>query len=337
MGDIIEPVELEIIETSSSDKPDDVFICWASPEERCKGTILKLSPNYKARKIFILKYTNHESEKREKNLHEIKDKLKNHGEIEEFLIYEDAPLPIMRELVKEIENSLTDYKHFTITIDISTPIKWHLLILLKLLDLRSLLDNTRILYTEPKDYSIELFQPLSFGIREIFPIPLFHNYYDFSKNDLLVLILGYEGSRAMALYENIDPVETLLLIADPPYRPEWRGRTEEMNREIINTVGESKIKYIDSRNPILIAKQLFEILSDEKYTQYNHIISPLGTKPQALGLYIYLTSNPQNIILLYGAPLRHNNLFYSYGIGRTWKLPFKKIYGDRNGDQKYKL
>ena len=106
-------------------------------------------------------------------------KLKNHGEIEGFLIYEDTPLPIMKEIVKEIENSLTDYKCFTITIDISTPIKWHLLILLKLLDLRNLLDNTRILYTEPKDYSTELFQPLSFGIKEIFPIPLFHNNYDF--------------------------------------------------------------------------------------------------------------------------------------------------------------
>ena len=35
-------------------------------------------------------------------------------------------------------------------------------------------------------------------------------------------------------------------------------------------------------------------------------------------------TNPQNTILIYGAPLRHNELFYSHGIGRSWALPFYK-------------
>lgn len=325
MRNIPEPIELKTVETCEVNKPDKLYICWGSPEVRCKGSIMKLSPDYKSENIFILRYTDHESEKRERNIKDMKDRLEKVGKIKEITIDEDIPLPIIKEIAQEIENSVKDSKHPRITIDVSTPIKWHLLILLKLLDLRDLLDKIRFLYTEPEDYCTNLFQPLSFGIKEIFPIPMYHGNYDFSNEDLLVLILGYEGSRAMALYENIDPTETLLLIADPPYHPEWKGRTEKMNKEIINIVGESKIEYIHSRNPFSVATKLYEILSDRKYSEYNHIISPLGTKPQILGLYLYLATNPMNTILLYGVPLRHNELFYSHGIGRTWALPFKKL------------
>lgn len=326
MGSTIsEPIKLKMVGTQILNEPDKLFICWGSPEERCKGSIMKLSPDYKSENIFILRYTNHESEKREKNIKYIKDRLEKAGKIEEITIDEDIPLPIIKEIAQEIESLVKDAKHPRITMDISTAIKWHLLVLLKILDLRDLLDKIRFLYTEPKDYHTNLFQPLSFGIKEVFPIPHYYGNYDFSKEDLLVLILGYEGSRAMALYENVDPTETLLLIADPPYHSAWERRTEDMNKEIINIVGSSKIKYIHSRNPVLVATQLYEILSDEKYLEYNHIISPLGTKPQTLGLYLYFATNPVDTILLYGAPLRHNELFYSHGIGRTWELPFRKI------------
>lgn len=172
---------------------------------------------------------------------------------------------------------------------------------------------------------IDLFQPLSFGIRQIFPIPTYSGNYDFSKDSLLILLLGYEGSRALALFDDMDPAECLLLIPKPAYNKEWEGRTEEMNKGIINIVGRSKIEYIHSRNPVKVAQQVYKILSKPKYSRYNHIISPLGTKPQTLGLYLYLSTNPLNTVLIYGAPLRHNELFYSRGIGRSWVLPFNKI------------
>ena len=319
------PIELTEIKTWEKNQPDNFFICWGSPERRCKGTILKLHPNYEAEHVIIWRYSNHESKKRQENIREMKSRLKNVGEIEEILIDENKPLPILKETCQKIESLLKHDTQPRITLDITTPIKWHLLIFLKFLDLRNLINNVRFLYTEPEDYITDLFQSLSFGIREIFPVPTYYGDYDFSKEDLLVLILGYEGSRAMALYEDIDPAECLLLIADPPYRKEWKGRTEEMNKEIINITGTSKIKYIHSRNPLKVALQLLRILSGEEYTEYNHIICPLGTKPQTLGLYSYLSISPSDTILVYGAPLRRNELFYSSGIGRSWKLPFEKL------------
>lgn len=315
-----EPIELERIEIPISRKADDIFVCSGSPEERCLGTIRKLSHNYRAKNVFILIYSDHESKKREKHLKEIRGRLKPVGEIKEYYIDEDKPILKLNMIVEDIARKSIKSQ---ITIDMSTIIKWHLLFFLKALEIKGLLKRVRFLYTEPEEYITELFQPLSFGIREIFPIPTFYGKYDFSKESLLVLLLGYEGDRAVALLEDVDPEDCILLIPRPPYHPEWEGRTEEMNKEIINMVGKSKIKYIDSRNPIKVASQIKDILSNSRYSKFNHIISPLGTKPQTLGLYFYISSTPQNTILIYGAPLRHNELFYSKGIGRSWILPVR--------------
>lgn len=324
---IPELTKIEKIETIKRKEPDDVFICCGSPEERCKGTMRKISPNYKANIVFLLRYTNHESQKREQNVKEMKNRLEKVGKIIEIVVDEEKPIPIINDIIQKIERDATEPGKHRITIDISTIIKWHLLILLKALDLKNICEEIRFLYTEPEDYVTDLFQPLSFGIRKIFPIPTYSGNYDFSKDSLLILLLGYEGDRALALLEEMDPTECLLLIANPAYHKEWEGRAEEMNVGIINIVGRSKIEYTDSRNPVMVSQQLHKILSNPKYSKYNHIISPLGTKPQTLGLYLYLTTNPPNTVLIYGTPLRHNEPFYSRGIGSSWILPFNKISG----------
>lgn len=317
------PIEIKNIGSIVNEEPDDIFICTGSPEERCLGSIKKLENNYKINKLFILKYS-HINETREKHINEMNRILNEIGVIkEEILIDEEAPIPMINEIIEKMKKYTKDIKNPKITIDISTFIKWHLLVFLNALDLTGIFNKCRFLYTEPKEYIIDLFQPLSFGIKEIFPVPLYCGNIDFAKDCLLVIFLGYEGDRAMALLENIDPTECLLLVPKPAYHPEWEGRTEEMNKEIINTVGESNIKYIDARNPIVTAKVLQEILSERKYSDYNILIAPLGTKPQALGLYLYWSNNSSKTTLIYNTPLRHNNLFYSEGIGRTWVLPVK--------------
>lgn len=318
-------VELNKVETTEKNRPDEIFICSGSPEERCLGIIRRLSPKYKAQNVFILSYSDHESKKRENHLKEIRKRLENVGEKREYFIDEDKPIPILNIIIQEIEEIIKDDSKAKISFDISTIIKWHLLYLFKGVDLKNVFSNIRFLYTEPEDYITDLFQPLSFGIRDVFPIPTFYGNYDFSKESLLAIFLGYEGDRAVALLEEVDPEDCLLFIPKPAYHREWEGRTEEMNKEIINMVGSSKIKYIDSRSPVKVANEIDRILSLKSYEKYNHIISPLGTKPQTLGLYLYMSSNPINTILIYGAPLRHNELFYSKGIGRSWILPAKKI------------
>ena len=305
-------------------KCPEILICSGSPEERCKGIPLKLDNKYYAENIFLLKYSEG-SKKREQNYNEMKNILNNYGNITEFIIYEDQPIPMIQNIIKNINYIKKQNVKLSITIDTSTIIKWHTLFLIKILDLLNLLDITRFLYTEPNDYHTDLIQPLSFGMKKIFALPGFVGNYDFTKELLLVLMLGYEGSRAKAIFENTDPDECLLLIAKPAYHEEWEGRTEEMNRELINILGENKIDYIKPRNPILVAKKLKKILGKKKYENYNIFISPLGTKPQTLALYSYLGINSTNTTIIYGAPYKYNQLFYSTGIGDSWILPFRVL------------
>lgn len=318
MNDVI---EIKKVSTVVNNEPDDIFICAGSPEERCLGTARRLANTYRTSGIFVLRYS-HRSEKREIHLKEMRDILESKGHIEEFVIDEESPIPIINRIMTEIDKYVDNSRTPRITIDITTVIKWHLLFLFRALDLKGLLSKCRFLYTEPEEYFFDLFQPLSFGLKEIFPIPLYSGHLDFVKDHLLVIMLGYEGDRAMALLENIDPTECLLLVPKPAYHPEWEGRTEEMNKEIINIVGASNIKYIHSRNPVMVADQLRNILFDMS-SKYNCLISPMGTKPQTFGLYLYWLTNPANTSLIYSAPLRHNDLFYSRGVGRTWVLPTK--------------
>ena len=226
-------MEIENIGTMVNNEPDDIFVCAGSHETRCLGSVRKLETSYKAKGVFILKYS-HKNEEREKHLTEMRSILKEVGTIKEFLVDEEMPIPVINEIIQEMVQYIKNLDHPKIIIDISTLIKWHLLILLKALDSKGLLNKCRFIYTEPEDYIIELFQPLSFGIKEIFPIPLFSGNFDFAKDCLLVIMLGYEGDRAMGLLENIDPTECLLLIPKPAYHPEWEGRTEEIEPYLSN-------------------------------------------------------------------------------------------------------
>ncbi len=317
-----EPIECASISRITSDAPDDALICCGSPEDRCLGTINRLTPDYHARTVYLIRYTNHESRKRAENIEKMRQKLSTVGPIRDIQIDEEKPIPVIMDLIEEITKSAINTRKARISIDISTIRKWHLLIFMKAFEAVKERHLLRFLYTEPEDYVTDLFQPLSFGIKDIFPIPNYSGNFDFSRDSLLVLMLGYEGDRALALFEEMDPTECLLLIAKPSYHEEWEGRAEVMNKGIISAVGSSQIRYIHSRNPILVAYQLRELLSHTHFKQYNHVISPLGTKPQTLGLHCYLSSNPPNTVLLYGSPARHNELFYSKGIGRSWVLPY---------------
>ena len=136
-------------------------------------------------------------------------------------------------------------------------------------------------------------------------------------------MLGYEGDRAMALCEAVAPHHTLLVVPRPAYHPEWEGRTEEMNAAMIASVGSGNVRYADSRNPVLVSEQLEQILSESQWSveELNHFLAPLGTKPQTIGLYMYVRHHPHSAHVVYAPPQRHNQAYFSTGVGRTWLLP----------------
>ena len=306
------------ITTIKKDGSDDLFITCASPEARCLGSINRLH-NYVVTTSYIFEYS-HEDINRSKNLELMSSTLSRYGKVEIRKADEDDPIPSIQHFLKCIENCLSENPK--ITLDISTFRRNHLLLILKALDIKGLLVNTRILYTEPEDYGVKLNRPLSFGMKSISVIPTFTGLFDPSKDIQLVLFLGYDGDRALGLLENLDPHDCIVIIAKPAYKAEWEGRSEKLNKAVIEIVGEKNVKYIDSKDPIKVTYQLHKILSEPSNSAevFNHYIAPLGTKPQTLGIYNYISQFEKEASLIYASPLRHNHEFLSTKIGPTWHL-----------------
>jgi hypothetical protein len=302
-----------------SGRPDDLFVTCVSFEERCLGIPRILSEDYRFKNGFIFAYDD-PSEKRTEHLGEMQHILQARGHIQRIETAESDPLPALGQLGSRLQALNFDRNRSVITLDITTFTKRHLLLLLKTVDNLDLSSRLRIYYSEPRDYVTELFLPMSMGIRNISPITGFVGHAPLSKPTLLVVLLGYEGDRAKAIYENLDPNEVLLVIPRPAYHPEWEGRTEEMNKHLIRMVGQASVRYTHSQDALLVAKQLEDMLVGFPLEKWRCSVAPLGTKPQTLGVYLFWRKNRGKFSLIYAQPLRHNESFFSTGIGRTLEL-----------------
>jgi len=208
-----------------------------------------------------------------------------------------------------------------LVIDISVFTKRHLLMLLRWCDDMSVWGRHTIVYSEPEDYVVSEFIPLTFGLESLQQIPGSPGVADCSRPVHLVLFLGYEGDRALAVYEQVQPMHTTIIIPSPSFRPEWEGRTQSFNRDLLSLTGDEPCQQSDALDPDDTTSLLRRLLPDFGRRGPNAvIISPLGTKPQTLGLFAYLREAHDPPAVLYASPLRHNQSFFSHGIGKSWIL-----------------
>ena len=297
-----------------------IFITCASFEDRCLGVPQLFSQDYAIDKAFIFVYED-PSKKREENLEKLAHFVATKGDgFSRIQTAEGDPIPAISVLHKELKEYQIREKQFAIDLDITTFTKRHLLLLLKAIDDLELWDHLRILYTEPQNYVADLYLPMSMGLRSLSPISGFISTSSPTLPELLVIFLGYEGDRALAVYENIDPEDTVLVIARPAYHDEWNGRTEAMNRSIIQMIGKGKIEYAHAIDPSKVTETLRRIQEKYNPAKWRWVIVPLGTKPQTLGIYYFWRENPNMFSLIYAQPLKHNEAFFSTGIGKSWIL-----------------
>ena len=207
-----------------------------------------------------------------------------------------------------------------VVIDISAFTKRHLLMVLRWFDDLGLWDNLHVVYSEPGDYLVSDYIPLSFGLASFQQVPGFSACPDLSRPVHLMLFLGYEGDRALAVHEQIQPMRTTLVVPDPPYRADWVGRTERFNRDLLTLVGEQEVRKTDGLDPALASATLAEVFGRSGRSQVARIVCPLGTKPQTLGIYDYVRKADDPPAVVYAGPLRQNRAFFSTGIGPTWLL-----------------
>ena len=297
----------------------EIFIGCASFEDRCLGALSRYSSGYRFTHSYLCVYDDF-SEARQSNVKAMNESLQAHGPLSVVEVSEGNPSRSIGELLTQVR-SLVSNSDARVTLDVSTFTKRHLLLLLHALDDAGLWESLRLLYTEPRDYVVDMYLPMSVGIKEVASIPGFTNLKPADKPVLLVIMLGYEGDRAMALFQNIEPNETVLLVPKPAYRTEWEGRTEELNRQLVSLLGQDAIAYADSRDPLQVKTALSEVIGTRYPTKdWTCLVSPLGTKPQTVGLYLFWRENPDSCAVVYAQPLRHNERYYSEGSGPTWQL-----------------
>ena len=297
-----------------------VLIACSSHEVRCRGVVARLD-GWRPVEAALFHYDD-ENPRREENHQQIESDLRAASLEPTVLQFSETDAAKgLRENMRRLREVLGTRSGLAIVLDISVFTKRHLLMMLRWLDDEGFWERLAIVYSEPEDYDASQYVPLSFGLASFRHIPGFPACPDLSRPVHLVLFLGYEGDRALAAYERVQPMRATLVIPHPPYKPSWTGRTEAFNADLLAVVGEGRSEKVDPIDPDATKAALVRIFGGvHARSEYAKIICPLGTKPQTLGIYSYMRECTDPPAVVYASPLRHNHEFYSYGLGNTWVL-----------------
>lgn len=295
---------------------DAVLVTAVTEEDRCAGALSRM----KERPVhtIVIWYTD-QNQRRDHHLQSISDLLKRRDWEFSFIECDETiPADCIRTQTSALKRFVVD-EQLPIILDISVFTKRNLLMLWKWLDDVGAWDRVTVVYSEPRSYVASRYIPLTFGLESLQQIPGFAGVPDCSRPVHLVLLLGYEGDRALSVYELIQPMQTTLFIPHPPYRPEWQGLIEEFNQDVLNLAGREHAKRVDPLNSGATESALREVIGTaERRGAHAVVICPLGTKPQTLGVFEYLRGAKDPAAIIYANPLRHNRTFYSEGIGDSW-------------------
>lgn len=316
------PEELHKVVTVRRDVPDDIFLTCGSFEERCLGVPLKCDHDFSDR-IVLFKFTE-PNEKRENFIKEMESLLRietlkrgyfqiavEHGKATEGIIN-------FHDYCKD--NGLLEHRNLMITMDITAFTKSLLFNILFYIRNFLSVEKLRLLYTVPHNYASPEEGELSYGIKSIQISPFYWNGWSSTKDNLLIIILGYEEMRAWSLINKFDANVNLLFVTKPGSVPKWDTYCEKYNELLLQEIRPTD--NIPALNPVETSNTLKKHINNDITQKYNIFISPLGTKPQIVGIFFYLISNPTAppINIITTTPVEHNIPYYSWGIGATFQF-----------------
>ena len=304
----------------AGDLPDGAaLITCSSHEDRCSG-LLSCIQSWSPTEVVLFHYDDY-NPIREENHRYMKSAFQKMVSRLTVLQFTEADaVSSLRGNMQSLRHTINRSNDKAVVMDISVFTKRHLLMMLRWLDDCGLWDRLYVVYSEPGDYLVSQHIPLSFGLASLQQTPGFSACPDLSRPVHLMMFLGYEGDRALAVYEHTQPMKTTLVVPHPPYKPNWTGRTEQFNHDLLALVGEQAVLKVDALDPDATSTTLTNVLGQSRRDDFARIICPLGTKPQTLGVYSYIRESDDPPAIVYAGPLRHNHAFYSRGLGETWML-----------------
>ncbi len=182
----------------------------------------------------------------------------------------------------------------------------------------------RAIYIEPEQYvqssenaDGQIFD-LSDRIAGIQAVPGFASFSDpFEEGFCFIPMLGFEGRRFAHMLEHTQPKggKVFPIVGLPGFRLEYPFYTFHNNARLLReNQSWRNVSYAAANNPF----SLFNALESIAQRHPNELlkIAPIGTKPHALGAFLYPLKTRKNVEFIYDFPIRSKNR--TVGVGKAF-------------------
>lgn len=319
-----EPIEVERLPRLNEYGPDDLFICCASFEERCISSVQKMGADFRTRfaVIFLIEETVYKKQV-DTNLFRLQSELGRRTGEGIFIISCQRGNPI--DGINQLKNIWAKCKpknpdETYLTIDISGFTKIYLLELLHYLVIELNLGIPRILHTAQTYLPTKLTR----GVEQITTVPNFFGSSSLEKQTVLVLFLGFEPERSLAVWKHYNPAKTIALVADPPrYGSQDYLKYARDNNSYLLSQPSVEVEAVSADNPYAV-KSVLEAIYGDTRGSFNMVIGPFGTKPQTVGVFFFCLEHPKAQVV-YSFPVNYTKSYLQRKPGPTLLLPLSPV------------
>jgi hypothetical protein len=315
-----EPMVITTLPRLNAKGPDDIFICSASFEERSLASAALMGPQFIQKSAIIFNVETPDYRKQvEKNMFRLQVALRAKTTEGIFVVSctRENPVDGIQQIAAILKQcKLNPEPGPYVTADISSFTKIYLLELLHYLDAELGWPLPRLLHTTQKYLPTRLTR----GIEQITTIPHFYGHPSMEKQNLLVLLLGFEKERALSIWQQHNPAKTVALITNPPRQgsPDYLKYARQNNEELLAKPG-VEVRDIPADDPSGV-RDVLDTLYEETKDGYNMVIGPFGTKPQVVGVYLFHREHPA-VQVIYSFPATYTRSYLQRQPGQTMLLP----------------
>ena len=219
-------------------------------------------------------------------------------------------LEIVRQFNKLSSSKLGSLAGKKVLLDASTFNRQNLLVLLRLLRKTHGVTDMDLIYTTPRRYN----ENLSQGLGGYVNVPFFSGRQFADRKKLLILLMGYEEERALAVWEREEPNATIIVEGNKPTSSDFLQTNRDKIAILQSAFGQYSLEKASANDPHEAKEDLLRMIG-QYIEEYDIVATPLNTKIQAVGLYLAWESYP-HIRIAQALPAQFAD-WLSEGIGET--------------------
>jgi hypothetical protein len=236
--------------------------------------------------------------------------------------------PFMRNLVETFEaDSKKRIRDLAVCVDVTGFMRPHLLFLALYLNAQGV-KRYDVLYSEPVQYKKKELTTFSEGSISVRQVAGFEGLNSSDQsNDFLVIGAGYDHRLIKAVAEKKDKADKVQIFGLPSLRADMYQENVLRAFKAADAVGTNKTFDADrffapANDPFITAATLSEIVRlRQRYGPISNLyLSPLATKPQALGFALFYLAEcvGKNASILFPISTRYERET-SVGLSRVWR------------------